>query len=264
MSTHSQRERKHQMTSKIAEYLKPSHLPFAVLLTDTKPETGLHFKESGWGCVAAMMMAASQGKTAFFDRKTFGCPGGGVALGFGNQYRDFPITGLLSTGYETHTTPSGKVYSAREGERYAATPELAAKFVENLPMRDVAEEYVVFTPLHSVSESDSVSMIVLFVNPDQLSALVVLANYGRESSNNVIAPFCAGCQSLLYGHDEEEKVPPRAMIGFFDITARKHVEKDILSFTIPYTMYLEMEANVEDSFLSREIWAQLLKRNFAE
>jgi len=37
-----------------------------------------------------MLVNAVKGKVAVFDRKTYGCWGGGVGLGFGNIYMDFP------------------------------------------------------------------------------------------------------------------------------------------------------------------------------
>jgi len=42
----------------------------------------------------------AKGRVAVFDRETFGCPGGGTGLGFGDQYRrcGLAIDALLSTG----------------------------------------------------------------------------------------------------------------------------------------------------------------------
>jgi hypothetical protein len=77
------------------------YFPIAVLPSDVKPEDALQFKEGRWGCVAAMMVAASKGRTAVFDRNTFGCVGGGTGLGFGDQYKSFPIEYLLSTGNQS-------------------------------------------------------------------------------------------------------------------------------------------------------------------
>jgi uncharacterized protein (DUF169 family) len=204
--------------------------------------------------------SASKGKIAFFDRKTYGCVGGGVGLGFGNTYEGFPIEYLLSIGKKEFVDGSRRTRKLADGEHYLKTPELAKKFVECLPMRNVKENYVIFKPLNLIKQNEIPKSIVFFVNPDQLSALVVQANYGRDNNDNVIAPWGAACQSILYSYEEEEKEISRAIIGFFDLAARKHVKKDILSFTIPYKMFLEMEGNVKGSFLELEEWDELSSR----
>lgn len=249
------------MKSKIAESIKLKGYPVAVILSDNKPEEGIQFKENIWGCVASMLSAsASKGKTAYFDRKTYGCVGGGVALGFGNTYEGFPIEHLLSTGKKDSVDGTRRTRKLEEGEHYIKTPELAKKFIECLPMRDVKEEYVIFMPLELVKEDVKPESIIFFVNPDQLSALVVLANYGRARRDTVIAPWCAACQTVLFSYEEGEKENPRAILGYFDLAARKHVDKNILSFTVPYKMYLEMEGNVKGSFLEMEEWQNLSTR----
>ena len=43
------------MRSRIAEALALKHSPVAVLLTDTKPERALRFKEGRRGCVAVLL-----------------------------------------------------------------------------------------------------------------------------------------------------------------------------------------------------------------
>jgi uncharacterized protein (DUF169 family) len=236
------------------------HSPIAVILTDDKPEEALQFKENRWGCVAAMLVAASKGRTAVFDRNTFGCVGGGTGLGFGDQYKTFPIEYLLSTGNGTEYRDRQHKTYVTEGEGYFRTPDLARKFVDDLPMRDVPTEYVVFRPLEQVQNAHLPTLVIFLANPDQLSALMVLANYDRAKNDNVIAPFGAGCQSILFGLAEAERVTQRGVIGFTDISVRKLVDRDLLSFTVPWKMFLEMEANVEGSFLQREQWVELGKQ----
>jgi uncharacterized protein (DUF169 family) len=251
------------MKSKISKALDLKTQPVAVILSDNDPQKGLKFKEQTWGCVASMLVAAAKGKTAYFDRNSYGCVGGGTGLGFGNRYEEenFPIEYLLSTGKKDYDHERIRSRYLEEGECYIKTPELALKFVEGMPMRDIKEKYVIFKPLELLNLTDAPKMIIFLVNPDQLSALVVLANYERENNMNVISPFCAGCHSILFGYAEEEKENPKATIGFFDISARKYIDKNLLTFTIPFKMFREMENNVEGSFLTKEQWLGLNKRN---
>ncbi|HOV78826.1 MAG TPA: DUF169 domain-containing protein [Bacillota bacterium] len=258
------------MESKIARVVGMKYSPVAVILTDKKPEQALQFVEGRWGCVVSMLSAAAKGRTAVFDRKTFGCLGGGTGLGFGNQYVNFPagIEYFISTGNkEFCKTDAGRnmvrnMPAIEHGEGYVKNPELAKKFIDALPVVDVPAEYVVFKPLERLSGGETPKVVVFLANPDQLSALVVLANYSRETNENVVVPFGAGCHSIcIIPYREEAAENPRAIIGLTDISARKHVDRDILSFTVPYKMFLEMESNVEGSFLEREEWRKVRERN---
>ena len=88
------------MNSTLVKALKPKMQPVAIMLTDDKPDDAVHFKEgSSRGCVDTKLVAVSKKtRLAFFDRSSFGCPGGGTGLGFGDRYGKFTIDRLLSTG----------------------------------------------------------------------------------------------------------------------------------------------------------------------
>jgi len=261
------------MNSAIAEAINLNSMPVAIVATDTFPEEALQFKEGAFGCVIAFLKSATKGKTAVFSRKTFGCPGGGVGLGFGDCYEPFPggIEYFLSTGNsEFCQTDIGRVVASRmpdleEGERYFKTPEIAKHFIDTLPITDIPEAYLVFKPLQEVTAHEVPKTVVFLVNPDQLSALVVLANYGRMSNDNVIIPFAAACHTIgIIPFQEASSDTPKAVIGLTDITIRNTFMKDQLSFAMPYQMFLEMESNVAGSFLEKRHWQSLLKRNQAE
>lgn len=249
------------MNSRLVDALKLKIQPVAIILTDDKPESGLHFKEGSMGgCVAVMLVTAGKkSRIAYFDRKTFGCPGGGTGLGFGDRYGEFPIDCLLSTGDKELAAQMGRA-SIEEGERFYKNPELARKWVNSLPMTDVPTEYVVFKPLAQVTEQDEPELVVFFANADQLSALVVMADYNRGTNQSITAPFGAACQSILYGYEESKKEHPKAVMGFFDISQRAVVDREILTFTVPYSLFQEMEDNVEGSFLEKHVWEKLQKR----
>jgi uncharacterized protein (DUF169 family) len=273
------------MESRIAQKLNLKYQPVAVCWTDDKPAGARGFKEGKWACVMWLAAAAAKGETACFDKKTYGCWGGGVGLGFGNEYLKFPggidcFYSFLSNGNaqwqkgrdmaEKLSSVVGKDFLEEflHGEGYMQSPELVKQFVDSMPITEIPNQYVVFKPLKDL-EADSAApqVMVFFVDPDQLSALVVLANYGRPGNENVIAPFAAGCQQIgIFPYREAQAEHQRAVIGLTDISARKNTknlfDRNILSFAIPWRMFLEMESQVEDSFLTKKTWAAL--RNSAQ
>lgn len=265
------------MKSRIAEAIRMKYSPVAYLWSDEKPEGAMQFAKGRWGCVMFLLARAAKGKPAVADRQTFGCPGGGVGLGFGNQYENFPggIAHYISSGNaefcrtETGSRIAEQMPGLKEGEGYVKNPELAQKFIDNLPMVDAPTEYVVFKPLELVTEDETPKNIIFPVHPDQLSALIVLASYARDESVSVLAPFGAGCHQVgIIPHGEEESEKPRAIIGLTDISARKHIMKmldhNVLSFTVTYRMFQEMESNVEGSFLRRDSWLSVLEHQQKE
>jgi uncharacterized protein (DUF169 family) len=258
------------MKSQIAEALGLKLNLVAIQFTDNKPEPSLQFKPGSWGCAIAMLSAASKGKTAVFDRDTYGCIGGGAGLGFGNTYVNFPggIDHFLSVGNAQFCNCEEGKGAVRNwpalihGEAYKKTPALAKSFADELPYYDTPTKYVVFRPLDSVLAEEQVDVVVFLATPDQLSALVVLANYGRHGGNSVMIPWGAGCHTIcIIPYHEGKSENPRAVVGLTDVSARRQVDKNILSFSVPHRMFLEMECNVEGSFLNRESWEKLRERN---
>ena len=268
------------MESKIARSLNLKYHPVAILWSDDRPEKAMGFKQGKWGCVMWMLAAAAKGRTAAFDEKTYGCWGGGVGLGFGNQYLNFPggldcFTHFLSTGNENWQqgrdmaeklgSAAGKDFLEKflHGEGYMKSPELIKRFIDSLPIMEVPEKYVVFKPLTDLDPTREQPQVIVFLaDPDQLSALVVLANYGRGDNQSVIVPFAAGCQQIgIFPYREARSERPRAVIGLTDLSARKNLKKqldrNVLSFAVPWRMFEEMEDNVEESFLQKETWRAL-------
>jgi uncharacterized protein (DUF169 family) len=243
------------MECKLKVELKLKYSPVAVIFSDEKPDGSLRFKKGNWGCVAAMITSAAKGRTAVFDRDTCGCIGGKVGLCFGNAYVDFPggIDYFLSTG-------RGEGF--REGEAYIKTQELARQKVDQMPIVDIPYAYVIFKPLEIADEKqEKIQMVCFYANPDQISALVVMANYRYPGLDNVAVRFGAGCHSVcMLPYHESLQDNPRAIIGMTDISARPLVPPDILSFTVPFKMFREMEEDIPGSFLEKEAWRKVRKR----
>ncbi|MDZ4165874.1 MAG: DUF169 domain-containing protein [Smithellaceae bacterium] len=270
------------MESAIARAINCQHEPVALLWSDEKPAGSVQFRPGRWGCVMWLLAAALQGRTALCDAETVGCPGGGVGMGFGNQYKIFPgsedcFCYFLSTGNSNWAKGRQVAEMARPfmsdavhnafltGERYIKTPEQVRKFIQGLPITTIPCKYVIFKPLGEIDGEREIPKVVIFLaDPDQLSALIVLANYGRDSNENVVTPFAAGCQTIgIYPYEEALKDLPRAVLGLSDISARLFLRKTIgdnlMTMSLPFPLFEEMEKNVAGSFLEMDHWQAILK-----
>jgi hypothetical protein len=269
------------MDSRIADAIGLKTQPVALLWASEPPTGATCFKPGRWGCVMGVFAAAAaKARVGAFSRQTYGCWGGGVGLGFQNCYKDFPggIAGFcsfLADGNDKteEGREAGKQVAAWGGqrmtddfllgERYLKTAETTRRFLDALPMRDIPAPYVVVEPL-SLAEpaKDDIKSVTFFVDPDQLSALVILANYTDPEQENVTLPWAAGCQQIgIFAYSELQREHPRAVVGLTDISARHAVRaslgKNVMSFTAPWPVFQKMEDNVEDSFLQRETWHTL-------
>jgi hypothetical protein len=242
------------MDSTIADELRMRLLPVAVIFADEKPAGALQFAEGARGCLVPMLVQAAHGHTAAFDAHTVPCRGGMVGLEFSESYGDPEAHAyFLSVG----GGPSG-----RDGEGYKKTPELVRAAMSAQPNVKAPETYRIFKPLNQVDpERETPRLVVFLANPDQISALAVLANYGRPTNDTVILRFSSGCASFCLLPDQLNRQEPlRALLGMTDISARPYVPADVFSFTVPWPMFLEMEGNIRGSFLDREAWQKVKPR----
>jgi hypothetical protein len=147
-------------------------------------------------------------------------------------------------------------------EGYFKTRELARDFMDNLDYVDIPHKYVIFKPLEQIDPNKEKPALVSFpVNPDQLSALAVLLRFRRRGNYHVVVPFAAGCQSVcVFPYNEIKKEYPRAIIGNLDLSSRKILPPEILTFTIPLKTFHEMEEDIPESFLRRNVWERIVKR----
>ena len=237
------------MNSKLKELLNMKNQPVAVLKTETAPEGAMGFRPGTMGaCLVGMLEAASKGRTAAFTEDTCGCGGGRTGLGFAPMDRE-RIVPFLSTG--TAEMP---------GEHYKKTPALVEAYADSLPAPSPAP-CLVFKPLDRVTEDEAPVSVVFLVNADELSGLVTLANFDRSDGDAVQVRFGAGCaQAVLFAMTDGEAGRDRCTIGLTDPSGRLHFSRDLLSFAIPWKRFLEMEANAEESFLTKETWTKLRAR----
>jgi uncharacterized protein (DUF169 family) len=257
--------------------------PVAIVWTEKKPEHALAFKPGVWGCVMWFLAkVAKDGKTAVFTLDTVGCAGGAMGLGFGRPLDRHPgrnaegFCSFLSNGIEgaadkaAYEAVIARGPDARhrkmlaEGERFLKNPAMVKKFLQNLPVYDAKDRYIVMKPIHEVEEGEEVKSIVFVASADQIAALSTLANYETGNIRNgiIVAAGAAGCQAIgVCTYAEGDADNPRAVVGLTDLSARKRVRpalgKDVLTFSVPFALYRQMERNVAGSFLELDLWKEL-------
>ena len=242
-------EEEYVVDSMIAKHICLKNNPVAVLWTEDMPQDAIHFQEGRWGCVVALIKAASKGKAAAATMATTVCRGGKVGLGF-QSYEHGWIEYFLSTGNN----------AIQNSEHYKKTPELAKAFIDTVPQVR-AGKCMAFKPLSMVTDEERPHCIIFLVNADQLSGLVTLANYDQETQDNVQIRFASGCgQAVLYPLATEEHGDKTCYIGMTDPSARKVIGSGQLSFSIPYSRFLEMEREAEGSFLTTDTWEVIKRR----
>lgn len=238
------------MESKIKRLIKLTNHPVAVIQADELPEKVLQFKVEKWGCVIAMLAAAANGKIAAFSEETATCVGGRAGLGFA-KYPLGWIEYFLSCGNPT----------VERCEHYKMTPELARDFIINVPNALIdklppRKKYLLFKPLEDVREDEFPEVIIFLVNANQLSGLVTLANYDSATNDAVKILFGAGCaQSILYPMTDKNF----CYVGLTDPSARKFIDKNLISFAASYERVLKLEGFAEESFLTHETWEKILR-----
>jgi len=227
-----------------------AELPVAFYYTDEEGHAELVNPDTVRRCIFPALSLVRKGRALCFDAESIGCSGGQKYLGF-RETEEPDAEYFLSYGIP------GKV----EGERYIKTPEIAAEALKLMPSFKAPARFIVFKRLDSLNESDEPDVVIFFACPDVLSGLFTLANFEEPEPNNVFTPWASGCGSLVaYPFLEKDSVRPRAVIGLFDVSARRFIPENTLSFSVSMRKFERMVRNMEESFLTTNSWKSVQKR----
>ncbi|MDR1040080.1 MAG: DUF169 domain-containing protein [Deltaproteobacteria bacterium] len=233
------------------------------------------------GCFGCSMVLVArsfaEGMAVSFSAGTVRCPGAAHGFAVGTPPFEFPggfmgSARLLSCGNSRFEEGRAAMEELRaggasrevldefgNGEGFKKDPETVMAMYSRIP-RLPESPYVILRPL---SEMDWPPEVVLMLaDCGQLSALTILANYARQDLDAVRMPFAAACMSVCAFPLAELSSPaPRAVVGLTDVSGRvtmkRLVGRDLLSFAMPWPLYVEMEANAEESFLNRPPWRSI-------
>ena len=201
-------------------------------------------------CIIGLLGKVRNGTPLCFASDSIGCGGGKRYLRYEREIMP-GFEFFLSCGIE------GKM----EGERYKKSPEIVNALMEKAPSLEAPGRFIVFKRWDQLDAADEPEVVIFFARPDVLSGLFTLTGFEESDPDGVIAPFSAGCGSIvLYPYLEKDRERPRGVVGMFDVSARPFVPLDRLSFAVPMNKFERMVDDMEESFLITPSWARVLKR----
>lgn len=187
-------------------------------------------------CVFSYYKQFRKGKYLRLTREQYGCGGAGKWL----------------CSLETHTKEQYVKFLA-DDEGLKANHALMREWLEyEKPYRQKHENLVIGALQES--EYKYLKTVTFFVNPDQLSILMIGAQLYNSPTDPapVISPFGSGCM-LLISLFEDLSIP-QAIIGATDMAMRKYLPQDLLAFTVTKSMFellckLDKDSYLEKSFI---------------
>jgi uncharacterized protein (DUF169 family) len=242
---------KEQFLNQWKEYFNAAELPIIFYYSDNPGDTEIIKKPAAdHVCLIGVLNKARNGKPLCFNAESIGCFGGKRYLGYLKQLRpNFEY--FLSYG----------IPGEMEGERYKKSPEIVTELMKNLPKFVAPAKYIIFKRWDTLTEKDNPDVVIFFTTPDVLSGLFTLAGFDEAEPNSVIAPFSAGCGSIvMYPYLEREKARPRCVIGMLDVSARPYVPSGTLTFSAPMKKFETMVNNMKESFLITSSWDKVRSR----
>jgi uncharacterized protein (DUF169 family) len=188
---------------KWSKYFDNAELPIVFYYSDNPQGARYAGKPPRHRCVICDLGKIRRGSSLYFDIESVTCTGGRRYFGFTQELRD-NFEYFLSCGIE------GEL----EGERYKKTPELVKEQLKQQPPLAAPRKYIVFKRIDKLEMDEKPIVVIFFAVPDVLAGLFTLVNYDEADRQGVIAPFGAGCSSIVYyPYIEAAKANPQAVLG---------------------------------------------------
>ena len=219
-------------------YDAPDPSPFAPLV---KPGPGER------QCVFAFYNEWMRGTTLHITKEKFGCRGA--------RYWLFDV--------ETRSRKDFIRFLV-DDEGLKASHELMNQWLDHCKPYEQEHPNILIGPLKE-EQYEYLKSITFYINPDQLSLLILGAQYNHAPGDPppVIAPFGSGCMELVPLFEDLDV--PQAIIGTTDIAMRRFLPPDVLAFTVTKPLFEQLCALDERSFLYKPFWKRLKKaRGFTD
>jgi hypothetical protein len=198
-------------------------------------------RKTGRNCIFSFYEQWLKGITLHLTNQNYGCGGAGHWIcGIEGRSRENYLDFLVNT------------------EGLKSSFELMDKWLDHTKPYKQEYQNILIGPLNPDRYS-YLKSITFFVNPDQLSALMIGAEYNSspEDPPAVVAPFGSGCMQMVALIEDLSK--PSSIIGMTDIAARKYIPENLLAFTVTKPMFENLCKLDKRSFLFKSFWKELKK-----
>jgi hypothetical protein len=143
----------------------------------------------------------------------------------------------------------------REG--FEDSDEIMLREFEHRKPYTIRNSHVVIGPPRA-ERYQHLRTVTFYLNPDQLSLLVIAAEYHNAAPASAITvPFGSGCGQLAAVLGDPDSEEPRAAIGATDVAMREHLPPDLLAFTVNKPMFEQLCALDRRSVLHKPFWTRL-------
>ena len=249
------------MKKRLTEMLHLQREPVGIYFANTTAVCDTDADPKARNCVIPLLMKASEGQVISMNEESCNCAGGATGCCFGDGFARWnpSIAKLLSQGYGENAPPQMPAFM-KEGERFFCTEEVAQRFKNALPYSEKAYPRIVFAPMSRWDAIGLPDLVYLFVNPDQLGALVSMLCSHNGVVTNTIAPYCSACQSIMFAAEQMEREEPMAVMGLFDISQRYQPLANLLSLTMPYSRWDDLSVDLDKSCLTSHSWRKIEER----
>lgn len=231
-------------------YFPGAELPVTYYYTDQPRNEDINASQIVDRCLIGSIKRVRQGFPFVYDASTPGCSGGKRYTGFSHTLRpNFEY--FLSCG----------IPGELEGERYKRDPELVKQYLLQHPPFDAPGKYLVFKRWDKLDGQDEPMAVTFFATGDVLSGLFALSNFDMADPDGVITPMGSGCAQMIgYPVEQSKQERPRSVLGMFDVSARPHVGKDELTFSLPIQRLRQLVGYMDESFLITGSWQKVKTR----
>ncbi len=261
-----------EQTKVLLEQLGHNEMPLGISYTDVQPADAFVPKKgapisreledkgeidwkgvfSQFSClIGNIWLARKKRRCAALSAENYGCMGGAHYTGFCIPYVN-AIPHYVSTGIPG-VNP--------RGERYLPSVAAMEEFLATVAVQPAPAPWCVVRPFEQCTDDTQPEFITFFVRGEVLSGLCSLAWYATGDVDLVRMPFGAGCTNIVgWPRHYQERGEERVVLGGLDLSCRKFVKADEMTWTVPFSLFKRMLRVLPESSLAGDTWEGVRKK----